>query len=139
GDELVDFLAHRLHDLLLGYLPDHVAVLEDEADSPSSGTPDSGCRSPPGPLAPPPLPAMWISSLSPLNSSSTSFASFTRSTSARPQEGHETKVRPPLRSPSDFRMSIPTRTSSVGSAESDTRIVSPMPSERSAPSPIADL
>src|SRR2546422_4682963 len=75
--------------------------------------------------------AMWISSFSPRNSSSTSFASLTRSTSARPHEGHETKVRPPFRRPSDFKMSIPTRTSSVGSAESETRIVSPMPSERS--------
>src|SRR6267142_661601 len=40
GDELVDFLAHRLHDLLLGYLPDHVAVLEDEADPATSGNTD---------------------------------------------------------------------------------------------------
>src|SRR5207244_2686299 len=38
-----------------------------------------------------------------------------------------------------LRMSIPTRTSSVGSAESETRTVSPMPSERSAPRPTADL
>ena len=34
---------------------------------------------------------------------------------------------------------MPTRTSSVGSAESDTRIVSPMPCESTAPSPTADL
>ena len=83
--------------------------------------------------------AMWISSLSPRNSSSTCLASLTRSTSARPHDGHDTKVSPPVRSPSDLRMSIPTRTSSVGSAESETRIVSPMPSESSAPSPTADL
>src|SRR5262245_3158775 len=102
-------------------------------------TPMSAARASPGPLTSHPITAMWISSLSPLNSSSTCLASLTRSTSALPQEGHETKVRPPLRSPSDFKMSIPTRTSSVGSAESDTRIVSPMPSESSAPSPIADL
>src|SRR4030095_7222993 len=50
GDELVDFLAHRLHDLLLGYLPDHVAVLEDEADSPSSGHTDVGCARLAGPV-----------------------------------------------------------------------------------------
>src|SRR2546427_3257638 len=102
-------------------------------------TPMSAARASPGPLTSQPMTAMWISSFSPRNSSSTSFASLTRSTSARPHEGHETKVRPPFRRPSDFKMSIPTRTSSVGSAESETRIVSPMPSERSAPRPTADL
>src|SRR5437667_11924867 len=32
GDEPVDLLAHRLHDVLLGDLTDDLAVLEDEAD-----------------------------------------------------------------------------------------------------------
>src|SRR5262249_17058013 len=102
-------------------------------------TPMSAARASPGPLTSHPITAMWISSLSPRNSSSTSFASLTRSTSARPHDGHETNVSPPLRRPSDFRMSMPTRTSSVGSADNETRIVSPMPSESSAPSPTADL
>src|SRR5262245_6107867 len=102
-------------------------------------TPMSAARASPGPFTSHPITAMWISSLSPLNSSSTSRASLIRSTSARPHEGHATKVSPPLRSPSDLRMSMPTRTSSVGSADSDTRIVSPMPSESSAPRPTADL
>src|SRR4029453_11501705 len=102
-------------------------------------TPMSAARASPGPLTSQPITAMWISSLRPRNSSSTSLASFTRSTSARPHDGHDTNVSPPLRSPSDFRISMPTRTSSVGSAESETRIVSPMPSLSSAPSPTADL
>src|SRR5206468_10774187 len=102
-------------------------------------TPMSAARASPGPLTSHPMTAMWISSFNPLNSSSTSFASLTRSTSARPHDGHDTNVRPPLRRPSDLRIWVPTRTSSAGSAESDTRIVSPIPSDRSAPRPIADL
>src|SRR5688572_18514089 len=102
-------------------------------------TPMSAARASPGPLTSHPITAMWISSLRVRNSSSTSLASFTRSTSARPHDGHDTNVRPPLRSPSDFRISMPTRTSSVGSADRDTRIVSPMPCERTAPRPTADL
>src|SRR5712691_5080098 len=102
-------------------------------------TPMSAARASPGPLTSQPMTAMWISSLRPRNSSSTSLASLTRSTSARPQEGQDTKVSPPVRSPRALRMSIPTRTSSVGSALSETRIVSPIPSESSAPRPTADL
>src|SRR5262245_27148722 len=102
-------------------------------------TPMSAARASPGPFTSQPITAMWISSLSPLNSASTSRASLTRSTSARPHDGQATKVRPPRRSPSDLSTSIPTRTSSVGSAESETRMVSPIPSLSSAPSPTADL
>ncbi len=46
---------------------------------------------------------------------------------------------PRWRSPSAFRISKPTLTSSTGSAESETRNVSPMPIQSSWPSPIADL
>src|SRR6185295_8821983 len=42
GQELVDLLAHRRHDLLLGYLADHLAALEDEADPLPAGHPDVG-------------------------------------------------------------------------------------------------
>src|SRR5207249_4729764 len=43
-------------------------------------TPMSATRASPGPLTSHPITAMWISSFNPLNSSSTSFASLTRST-----------------------------------------------------------
>jgi hypothetical protein len=46
----------------------------------------------------------------------------------RPQVGQATTVTPRFLSSSDFRISQPTRTSSCGSAASETRIVSPMPS-----------
>ena len=46
---------------------------------------------------------------------------------------------PRRRRPSDFSMSKPTLTSSTGSADSDTRIVSPIPAHSSMPSPIEDL
>ena len=57
----------------------------------------------------------------------------------RAQDGHEITVTPRRRRPSDFSISKPTLTSSTGSAESDTRIVSPMPDHSSMPSPIEDL
>ena len=46
---------------------------------------------------------------------------------------------PRWRRPSDFRMSKPTLISSTGSAESETRMVSPMPAHSSEPMPIEDL
>ena len=57
----------------------------------------------------------------------------------RAQEGQEITVTPRRRSPSDFSISKPTLTSSTGSADSDTRIVSPIPDHSSMPSPIEDL
>jgi hypothetical protein len=43
------------------------------------------------------------------------------------------------RRPSDFRISKPTFTSSTGSADSETRIVSPMPNHSRLPRPMADF
>jgi hypothetical protein len=57
----------------------------------------------------------------------------------RAQDGQETTRTPRLRMPRLFRISKPTRTSSSGSAESETRIVSPMPNQSSEPMPIALL
>ena len=48
-------------------------------------------------------------------------------------------VTPRRRRPSDFRISKPALTSSTGSAESEIRIVSPIPDHNSMPSPIEDL
>jgi hypothetical protein len=47
-------------------------------------------------------------------------------------------VTPRHRRFSDFSISKPTLTSSTGSADSDTRIVSPIPDQSSMPSPIED-
>ena len=73
---------------------------------------------------------------------SRSSSSFTVSITLKPcraQDGHETMFTPRWRRLSDFRISKPTRTSSTGSAESETRIVSPMPLHRSMPMPIDDF
>src|SRR5262249_4560242 len=60
-------------------------------------------------------------------------------TLSRPQLGHAIITGPRSRRPRAFRISNAVLTSSTGSAVSDTRIVSPMPSTRSAPMPTADL
>jgi hypothetical protein len=57
----------------------------------------------------------------------------------RAQDGHEMMFTPRCRRPSDFRISKPIFTSSTGSAESDTRIVSPSPAQSRLPSPMADF
>ncbi len=57
----------------------------------------------------------------------------------RAQEGQEITVTPRRRRFIGFSISKPTLTSSTGSADSDTRIVSPMPDHNSMPSPIEDL
>ena len=71
-------------------------------------------------------------------SSSTSTVLMT-SKSCRAQDGQEMMLTPRWRRPSDFSMSKPTLISSTGSAESETRIVSPMPAHSSEPMPIDDL
>jgi hypothetical protein len=50
--------------------------------------------------------------------------------------GQETIRTPRVRRPSAFRISNPTRTSSSGSADSETRIVSPIPAHSRLPMPI---
>lgn len=51
-----------------------------------------------------------------------------------PQVGHETTFTRPLAFiPTADKISIPARTSSTGSAVSETRIVSPMPDSNSVP------
>ncbi len=57
----------------------------------------------------------------------------------RAQDGQEITVTPRWRRPSDFSISKPTLTSSTGSADSETRIVSPIPAHSSVPIPIDDL
>src|SRR5882724_7682830 len=57
----------------------------------------------------------------------------------RAQDGQDTILTPRWRRFSDLRMSKPTRTSSTGSALSETRMVSPMPLHSSMPMPMEDL
>ena len=66
-------------------------------------------------------------------------ASVYTSTCARPHDGQDTISSPRSRSPRDSRIALPTLTSSTGGADSDTRIVSPIPSASSAPNATADL
>ena len=112
----------------------------------------------PWPLpAPPPVKARSVSLASPgpfttqpmMDSDMGVAMCFSRSSSVltvsmtlkpwRAQLGQETMFTPRWRRFSDFRMSKPTRTSSTGSADSETRMVSPMPPHSSMPMPMEDL
>ncbi len=70
--------------------------------------------------------------------SRSSSASTVRITSKpwRAQLGQETTRTPRVRRPRAFSISKPTRTSSSGSAESETRMVSPIPAQSRLPMPI---
>ena len=57
----------------------------------------------------------------------------------RPQVGQAMRFTPPFRSPAAFRIFLAAQTSSTGSAVSVTRMVSPMPRQRSPPMPMADF
>jgi hypothetical protein len=76
---------------------------------------------------------------SPSSAAFTWLASVYTSTCARPQDGQDTISRPRSRRPSEARIWIPTLTSSTGGADSDTRIVSPIPCDSSIPNATADL
>ncbi len=69
----------------------------------------------------------------------TSSASLYTSTCARPHDGHDTISSFRGRRFSDCRIWVPTLISSTGGADSDTRIVSPMPCRSRAPKATADL
>ena len=77
--------------------------------------------------------------LKPETPRSTSETSFSRSISSRPHPGHEISSIPLFLIPRDLSMFIPTTISSTGSPVKDTLIVSPIPSARSAPIPMADF
>ena len=64
---------------------------------------------------------------------------LTTSNSWREQLGQAIKLMPRERMRNDFKISKPTLISCTGSAASDTRSVSPMPSASSIPKPTADL
>ena len=107
--------------------------------APPPVNPTSVIRASPGPLTTQPITdrlsevVIWASL-----SSSVDTVLIT-SNPCRAQDGHEMIVTPRCRSPRDFRISKPTLTSSTGSADSETRMVSPMPIHNKLPKPIADL
>src|SRR5207248_2143015 len=70
---------------------------------------------------------------------STFSASVCTPTLSRPQLGQAIMIGPRSRKPSDLRISKAVLISSTGSAVSETRIVSPIPSTSSAPMPTALL
>ena len=74
-----------------------------------------------------------------LSPASTSSARVHTSTWARPQEGQETISSWRSRSPMNSSSLVPTLTSSTGGADSETRMVSPMPSASRVPKAAQDL
>jgi len=86
-----------------------------------------------------PSTAIFTGSASPFRRFSICFINPCRSMSIRPQVGHAISSGDVTRAPVAFKMSNATGISSSGSAVSETRIVSPMPSSRSVPMPIADF
>src|SRR5215475_12896602 len=102
-------------------------------------TPRSASRASPGPFTTQPMTATRSGAGNPSSAAVTWSASVYTSTWARPHDGHETISSPRSRRPSDSRIAEPTLTSSTGGADSDTRIVSPMPSASNAPNATDDL
>ena len=101
--------------------------------------PTSASRASPGPLTTQPITATFTGRLRFEMACSTRFASEMRSMLVRPQVGQETSSGASGRRPQACRMRNAAGTSSAGSAVSETRMVSPMPSSSSAPMPTADL
>jgi hypothetical protein len=100
--------------------------------------PTSASRASPGPLTTQPITATLIGSFTEASRLSISSAISMRGTSVRPHVGQLINVAPRCLSSSALRMANPARTSSTGSAVSETRIVSPIPSDKSVPIPTAD-
>ena len=101
--------------------------------------PKSASPASPGPLTAQPITATSNACGYAFSRSSTTTASFSTPTLSRPHDGHEIITGPRSRSPSAFRISQQVSTSLTGSAVSETRIVSPIPSASSAPMPTALL
>src|SRR5580692_2740111 len=96
-------------------------------------TPTSAIFDSPGPLTTQPITATFTGALYDLAIASTLRPSSSTDISARPHEGHAVISNPFSRNPSDFKMPQQTGTSSIGSSASETRNVSPMPSNSKMP------
>ena len=103
----------------------------------SGGDADVGVLASPGPFTSQPMTATFMGVLIFLSRESTSLESLTTSMSALPQLGQATRTAPSFRSSSALSISKPVVTSSLGSSLRETLMVSPMPSYRRAPRPMA--
>ena len=101
--------------------------------------PTSAAEASPGPLTTQPMTATVMGLSTALSRSSTWVARPMRSIRVRPQVGQDTSSGPSFRTPAALRMSRAAYTSSTGSAERDTRRVSPIPMASKPPMPTADL
>ena len=107
--------------------------------APPPVNPMSVIRASPGPFTTQPMMLRLIDVVIWASRSSSADTVLITSNPCRAQDGQEMIVTPRCRSPSDFSISKPTFTSSTGSADSDTRIVSPIPIHSRLPSPTADF
>lgn len=101
--------------------------------------PISASLASPGPFTAQPMTATFTGLRQSASAASTSFASAIKLIRVLPQVGQEIISAPVLRISAAFRISYPALTSSTGSAVSETRIVSPMPSTKRLPMPMAFL
>src|SRR5436190_73842 len=101
--------------------------------------PKSASPASPGPLTAHPITATSNACGYFTSRSSTTRARFSTPTLSLPHDGHAIITGPRSRRPSALRISHATSTSFTGSAVSETRIVSPMPSMSRAPIPTALL
>ena len=104
--------------------------------APPPVTPISVINASPGPLTTQPMMLSVIGVLICASRSSSAATVWITLNPCRAQLGQLMIFTPRWRIPSDFRMSHPTLTSSSGSADSDTRSVSPTPAHSRLPSPI---
>ena len=140
GDPLVD-LVEELVDQDVGRdLLQHAAVRVDEADVAAAGDPEVGvarlARAVDGAAEHGDLEVLRVVAEALLDLDSR--ASRRRRCRGR-SDGQAIMIGPRSRRPSDLRISKAVLTSSTGSAVSETRIVSPIPSTSSAPIPTALL
>ena len=102
-------------------------------------TPKSASPASPGPFTAQPMTATSKACGYSRRRSSTASARFHTPTLSRPHDGQAIMIGPRSRRPSALRISQATLTSSTGSAVSEIRIVSPMPSMSRLPTPMALL
>ena len=101
--------------------------------------PISAAAASPGPLTAQPITATVIFFVQFMRRRSTSSAMGIRSMRVRPQVGQAIRFTPSLRSPAAFRIFLAAKISSIGSAVSVTRMVSPIPRHSRPPIPMADF
>ena len=101
--------------------------------------PISVCEASPGPFTTHPIIESVMGVLICDNLSSSFFTVSITSKPCLAQDGHEIILTPLDRKFKDFKISLPTLISFIGSSERDTLKVSPIPSSNKTPKPIEDL